>query len=159
MAVDMFLKLDGIPGDSTDANHKDEIQIESFSWGVSNSSRVAAGSGGGAGKVAFQDFHFTASSSKASPNLMLACANGQHIKTATVTVRKAGQSESEFLKYTLTDVLVSGWADSSTSDGNPEDTFTLNFAKVVTSFSPTEPTGALAEPVVTSWNLSQVKID
>jgi type VI secretion system secreted protein Hcp len=159
MAVDMFLKLDGISGDSTDPNHKDEIEIESFSWGVSNSSRVGAGAGGGAGKVAFQDFHFTAPSSSATPKLLQACAAGQHIRSATLTVRKAGQSASEFLKYELTDVLVSGFSDACMTDAEPEDTFTLNFAKFVSSFSPTEPTGALANPAIGGWDLSAVKID
>ena len=158
-AVDAFLKLEGIPGDSTDAKHKDEIEVESFSVGVSNTGRAAAGGGGGAGKVTFQDFHFTAATSKASPNLFLACANGHHIKQGTLTVRKAGREEQEFLKYTLTDVLVSSYEGSSVDDAFPQDTFTLNFAKVVTSFSSTQPSGLLAEPIVTGWDLSQLKID
>jgi type VI secretion system secreted protein Hcp len=159
MAVDAFLKLDGIPGDSTDPTHKDEIEVESFSFGLSNTGRTTAGGGGGAGKVTFQDFHFTVPASKASPKLFLACANGHHIKTATVTVRKAGLSASEFLKYELTDVLVSSYQDTLVNDGNAEESFTLNFAKVVTSYSSTEPTGILAEPVVTAWNLSAFKAD
>ena len=158
-AVDAFLKLEGIPGDSTDAKHKDEIEVESFSFGLSNTGRTAAGGGGGAGKVTFQDFHFTAATSKASPNLFLACANGHHIKQGTLTVRKAGREEQEFLKYELTDVMVSSYQDTLVNDGTNEETFTLNFAKVVTSYSSTEPTGILARPVIATWDLSAFKAD
>ena len=157
MPFDMFLKIDGIDGESQDKTHPNEIEIDSFSWGVTNTG--SSSSGGGSGKAVPQDFHFTAATSKASPNLFLACANGHHIKQGTLTVRKAGREEQEFLKYTLTDVLVSSYEGSSVDDAFPQDTFTLNFAKVVTSFSSTQPSGLLAEPVVTGWDLSQVKID
>jgi type VI secretion system secreted protein Hcp len=68
MAVDMFLKLDGIPGESRDSKHKGEIEIESFSWGASNSGSAAHGSGGGAGKVAMQDFSFVTRVSRRRPS-------------------------------------------------------------------------------------------
>jgi len=85
MAVDYFLKLDGIPGESTDAKHKDEIDTLAFSWGVSQSGSSGPGGGGGAGKAVFEDLLVVARTSKASPKLLLACASGQHIKTAVLT--------------------------------------------------------------------------
>ena len=90
-AVDYFLKIDGIPGESTDSKHKNEIDIESWSWGEANSGSHAYGGGGGAGKVSVQDFNFTMHVNKASPKLFLACATGQHIKEALLTCRKAGK--------------------------------------------------------------------
>ena len=109
-AVDYFLKLDNIDGESTDDFHKGEIEISSFSWGATNSGAFSHGGGGGAGKVQMQDFHFAMDTSQASPVLMLACATGQHIKLATLTVRKAGgESRDDFLKITLTDVIVSSF--------------------------------------------------
>ena len=87
MAFDAFLKLEGIEGESTDRTHKGEIEISSFSWGVSNTGS-SGGSGGGAGKALLQDFHFTMPTSKASPNLMLACATGRHSQQATLTCRR-----------------------------------------------------------------------
>ena len=87
--VDYFLKVEGIDGESTDDKHKGEIDLESWSWGETNSGSFAAGGGGGAGKVVMQDLHVVSKMSKASPNLMIACATGQHIKKAVLTSRKA----------------------------------------------------------------------
>lgn len=106
MAVDAFLKLDGIPGESQDDKHKGEIDIMSFSWGASNVSSTSSGSGGGAGKVSVQDFSFSKSTDVSSPQLFLHCANGQHINSAVLTVRKQGQ---DYVKWTLTNVLVSSY--------------------------------------------------
>ena len=108
-AVDYFIKFDGIKGESTDAKHKDEIDIESWSWGETQSGAAAHGGGGGAGKVAMQDFHFVMKLNKASAALMKACATGQHIKGAVLTARKAGKDQQEYLTIKLTDVLVSSY--------------------------------------------------
>src|SRR5687768_16716377 len=97
MAVDMFLKITDIPGESRDDKHKDEIEIVSFSWAVSQSGTVSGGGGGGAGKTEFQDFSFAMPVSKASPKLFLACAKGEHLAEATLTVRKAGATQVDFL--------------------------------------------------------------
>ena len=105
--VDYFLKIDGIKGESQDKTHKEEIQLNSFSWGATNAGTSAMGSGAGAGKVKFDDFSFAKSVDTASPKLMLACANGEHIKSAILTCRKAGKEQQEYLKYTFTDLLVS----------------------------------------------------
>src|SRR5258705_2460805 len=110
MASDIFMKIDGIPGESTDHAHPNEIEVSSYSWRESNAgAHFATGSGAGAGKVSMQDLHFTAHVSKASPSLMLHCATGQHISNAKLTVRKAGGEGPgfDFLTITLTDVLIS----------------------------------------------------
>src|SRR5712691_1971915 len=99
-AVDYFLKIDGIEGESQDSKHKGEIDLESFSWGETQSGTHAAGGGGGAGKVSMQDFHFVMRVNKASPKLLQACAGGQHIPKAILTCRKAGKDQQEFLKIT-----------------------------------------------------------
>ena len=106
-AVDYFLKIDGIEGESPDHKHKGEIQLESWSFGESQGGTHSSGGGGGAGKVQMQDFHFVMKISKASPKLFLACACGQHIKKAVLVCRKAGKDQQEFLKTTFTDILVS----------------------------------------------------
>src|ERR1035437_3532731 len=100
-AVDYFLKIDGIEGEAQDKTHKNEIQLESFSWGETNAGTMAAGVGGGSGRVAMQDFHFVMKTNKASPKLMLACATGEHIKNGILTCRKAGKEQQEYLKYTF----------------------------------------------------------
>src|SRR5204862_12063 len=106
-AVDYFLKIDGIPGESQDDKHKDEIDLESWSWGETNSGTSSGGGGGGAGKVSMQDFSFGMRVNKASPKLFLACATGQPVAEATLTCRKAGKGQQEYLKIKFSDLLIS----------------------------------------------------
>ena len=133
MAVDMFLKLDGIKGESADHKHKDEIHIESFSWGLHQTGGSGVGGGGGAGKVQVADITIMKFVDKSTPDLMLHCANGKHIPNATIVVRKAGKGQQEFLKYKLTDVIVSSYEAASNGGKNtkPQETVTLSFSKIV----------------------------
>src|SRR6058998_1960135 len=112
MAVDMFLKLDGIKGESKDHKHGGEIHIESFSWGLTQTGAHASGGGGGAGKVSVQDLSISKLADKSSAALFLHCANGKHIPHGLITVRKAGEKPVEYLKIKVTDILVSStqWA-------------------------------------------------
>ncbi|HEV8541841.1 MAG TPA: type VI secretion system tube protein Hcp, partial [Verrucomicrobiae bacterium] len=107
--VDYFLKIEGIEGESTDDKHKNEIDIESWSWGETNAGSHAFGGGGGAGKVSMNDFSITMRVNKASPKLLLACANGEHIKSASLACRKAGKEQQEYLKIKFSDLLVSSY--------------------------------------------------
>ena len=115
-AVDYFIKFDGIKGESADAKHKDEIDVESWSWGETHAGAGPSGGGGGAGKVSMQDFHFVMSLNRASLGLMKACATGQHIKTATLSARKAGKGQQEYLTFKFQDVLVSSIQTSGSED-------------------------------------------
>jgi type VI secretion system secreted protein Hcp len=158
MAVDMFLKLDGIDGESMDSKHKGEIDIESFSWGATNSGSASHGGGGGAGKVAMQDFHFVMRVSKASPRLFLACASGEHIKTALLTARKAGKDQQEFLKVTLSDVLVSSYKQEGSAgaeDSLPMDQVSFNFAKIKVDYAPQRADGTLEGAVSAGWDVAK----
>jgi type VI secretion system secreted protein Hcp len=130
-AVDYFIKFDGIKGESPDAKHKDEIDIESWSWGEVQAGASGPG-GGGAGKVSMQDFHFVMRLNTASPGLMKACATGKHIKTATMTARKAGKGQMDYLTFKFHDVLVSSYqtGGSEHSDVVPTDQVSFNFAKI-----------------------------
>jgi type VI secretion system secreted protein Hcp len=159
VAVDYFLKIDGIEGESTDSKHKGEIEIESFSWGVSQSGTIGGGGGGGAGKAQFQDFSFTAVESKASPKLFVGCASGEHIKQAVLTGRTGRdfvKGEDIFLKLTLTDVLISSYqtGGSQSSDTLPIDQVSLNFAKIEFSHTSTEKSGT-GETVTAMWDVKE----
>jgi type VI secretion system secreted protein Hcp len=129
MAVDMFLKLDGIKGESKDHKHKDEIHIESFSWGMNQTGAFGTGGGGGAGKVAVHDISVTKFLDKSSPALMLHCCNGKHISEGLITVRKAGENPVEYLKIKLTDILVSSVQEAGHGSDLMTESLTLNFAK------------------------------
>jgi type VI secretion system secreted protein Hcp len=130
MAVDMFLKLDGVKGESKDAKHKDEIDIQSFSWGLSQTGAHAGGGGGGAGKVSVHDISVSKFFDKASTVLMNFCCNGKHIPSGLITVRKAGEKPLEYLKIKLTDIIISSVQDAGHGGGDLlSESLTLNFAK------------------------------
>ena len=129
MAVDMFLKLDGIKGESQDHKHAGEIHIESWSWGMSQTGAHGTGGGGGAGKVSVHDISITKFVDKASPALMLHCCNGKHIPNGLVTVRKAGDKPLEYLKMKLQDILISGVQNAGHGGDQLTENVTLNFAK------------------------------
>src|SRR5262245_37338768 len=157
-ATDFFLKLEGIDGESTDDKHKGEIDIQSFSWGVSNMGTHGSGGGGGAGKASFQDLHFHTSISKASPKLALCCATGEHIKKAVLTCRKAGKEQQEYLKITLSDVLVTSYQNGGGSGGVvPSDQVSINFAQIEFEYKPQKADGTLDAAVKAGYNLAQNK--
>jgi type VI secretion system secreted protein Hcp len=152
---DYFLKLEGIEGESLDAKHKDEIELVSFSWGVT--AQTVGGPGGGSGKAQLTDIEIAKRVDKASPMLFLACASGKHIKDATLTVRKAGKDQLEYLKYKFSDILISGYHESGGGEDVPLDLVRFNFAKIEISYSPQKPDGSLGPPVKAGWDLKQNK--
>jgi type VI secretion system secreted protein Hcp len=143
--VDYFLKLDGIKGESADAKHKDEIDIESWSWGETHSGAARPG-GARVGKVSMQDFHFLMRLNSASPGLMKACATGQHIKMATLSGRKAGKDQQDYLTFKFHDVLVSSYqtGGSEHADVVPTDQVSFNFAKIEVEYRRQKPDGSFA---------------
>jgi type VI secretion system secreted protein Hcp len=158
MAVDMFLKIKGDPyaGESADKKHKGEIDVISFSWGESNSGSSGYGGGAGAGKVNMQDFTFTMKTCKASPNLALACATGEHIPEATLTCRKAGKEQQEFLIVKFTDLLISSYhVGSGPGEELPVESVSFNFAKIEVSYSPQKADGTLDAAVKMNYNVQE----
>ena len=135
MAVDVFLKLGDIKGESTDAKHADEIDVLSWSWGVSQPGTAASGGGAGTGKVSFSDLNFTHNVDKASPLLMKACATGQHVKEATLVSRKAGKGQQEYLIIKMSDILVTGVQPSSAGE-HPMENVSIRFAKIDLEYKP-----------------------
>ena len=158
-AVDYFLKLDAIKGESADAKHKDEIDIESWSWGETHASGGGRGGGAGAGKVQMQDFHFVMKVNKATPVLMKACATGQHIKSATLTARKAGKDQQEYLTFKFADVLVSSY-ETGGAGGNEAQAgehVALSFAKIEVVYKPQKPDGSLGAGERFGYDLKATK--
>jgi len=155
MAVDYFLKIDGIEGESKDSKHQNEIEIGSFSFGATQSGSFSAMGGGGTGKVSMQDFHFTIPTQKASPKLFKACATGEHIKNAILTCRKAGKEQQEFLKYTFTDLLVSSFQTGG-SGAEPTDQVSLNFAKIEAEYKEQKADGTLGGSIKAGYDLKKM---
>jgi len=157
--VDYFLKMDGIPAESTDDKHKGEIEVESFSWGEIQSGTSTHGGGAGAGKVQAQDFHFVKKLDKASPVLFINCATGQHVPKAILTARKAGGGQQEYLKITMDHVLVSSYQVSGSGEGGivPTDQVSLNFSKLEISYKEQKPDGSLGAEVKQTYDFSANK--
>ena len=142
MASDIFAKIGDIKGESLDAKHKGEIEVLSWSWGVSNAGSMAHGGGGGEGKANFSDLSFMHRIDKASPVLMKACATGVHIKEATITHRKAGKGQQEFLIFKMNDVIVTSVQDSDGGDDLME-SVSIAFAKIDVEYKPQKRDGSL----------------
>lgn len=157
-AVDYFLKIDGIEGESQSAMHKGEIDLESWSWGETQAHPVGGGGGGGAaGKVTMSDFHFTTKLSKASPKLFLRCAEGSHIKAAWLTAhRGAGKATDYFLKWTFSDLLISSYQAGAAED-LPVDQVSFNFAKIEVEYKPQKPDGSFAAGFKAGWDVKTNK--
>jgi type VI secretion system secreted protein Hcp len=153
--VDYFLKIDGIDGESLQKGHEKEIEIMSFSWGESNAGSFSGNLGGGSGKVSMQDFHFTVPVNRSSPKLFLACATGEHIKSAVLVCRKAGKTQQEFLKWKFTDLLISSYqtGGSGGADVVPIDQVSFNFTKIEVSYSPQKQDGSLDAALPAGYDL------
>ena len=145
--VDYFLKIEGIPGESVDTKHPQEIVVISWNFGESDPIAVAAGTA--AGTVKFRDFHFAAAVSKASPKLIEACARGQHLKSAVLTCRKSTGFQLEFLLLKFTDVVVTSYETGAeeSSETVPIDHVALAFAKVEIDYTEQKPDGSAAPPI------------
>jgi type VI secretion system secreted protein Hcp len=143
MASDIFAKLGDIKGESPDIKHKGEIEVLSYSWGVTNPGSAHSGGGGGTGRATFQDLSIVHKIDKASPNLLKACATGQHLKEATITFRKAGKGQQEFLIIKMNDVIITGVAQGAPSGEAGSETVSLEFAKVDWQYKAQNPDGSL----------------
>lgn len=142
MAIDSFLKLGTLKGESVVKGFEDQMQILSWAWGMTQTGTTHAASGGGAGKVEVHDLQVVKTIDAASPNLALSCAKGTHYDTAVLTMRKAGGTALEYVTLTLTDVLVSSYSVAESGGDQLQDTVALNFGKFKFSYQPQDNKGA-----------------
>jgi len=155
-ASDYFLKIEGVPGESSDDKHRGEIEVESWSFGASQSGSMAMGGGGGAGKVSFQEFSITKSMDKSSPKLFEALATGKHLKEVKLVLR--GSSSVEYLTITLTDVMISSYSTGSSSgDDRPTESVSLNFAQIKMSYVEQDTSGRAGAATEFGWDLKANK--
>jgi type VI secretion system secreted protein Hcp len=151
-AVDYFLKIDGIAGESKP--RPSEIDLESWSWGETQTGTNNGGPGRGAGKVSMENFHCVMKVNKASPKLMQACASGEHLTKAVLTCRKAGKGQQEFLKITMSDVLIASYqtGGAESSDIIPTDQISLNFTKIEFEYKEQKADGTLDGAIKGTWD-------
>jgi len=151
--ADIFIKIGDIKGESTDDKHKDEVEVLSWSWGVSQSGAVVTGGGGGAGKASFSDFSFMHRIDKASPLLHKACATGQHIPEATITSRKAGKGQQEFLIIKMNDILITSVQPTMGNADSGMEAVSLKVAKVGLEYKPQKSDGSLDAGVFFKYDI------
>ncbi|MEK7561012.1 MAG: type VI secretion system tube protein Hcp [Patescibacteria group bacterium] len=158
-AVDYFLKIPDISGESTAEGHRNEIEIFSWSWGMSQtgSQSVSASGGASSGKVKVHDIAFTKRVDAASPKLMLACASGQHLKEMTITVLKTeSEQPMDYLKYSFFDVFCTSLQTSAGSgDPIPTESISFNFAAMKIEYTKTDEAGRPGETLKAGWNFEQ----
>lgn len=156
MAVDVFLKIKGVPGESADSKHKGEIDVLSYSWGISQTGTMSYGGGGGAGRANFADFSFMMRMNKATPKLMQAVANGTHIGDAILTCRKAGDKQQEYMTYKFYDILISSYQTSASSE-EPVESCSFNFSKMEMEYKEQDAKGGLGGSTEFKYNIKENK--
>jgi type VI secretion system secreted protein Hcp len=157
MAVDMFMKISTIDGESIDKKHAKSIDVLAWSWGMSQSGTTHMGGGGGSGKVSVQDLSFTKYVDSASNALILGTCTGEHFDQAVLTVRKAGKDPLEYIKITMKEVIV---ASISTGGSGGEDRLTenvtLNFAEFKFEYQPQSSKGGKEGGAkIAAWNIAE----
>jgi type VI secretion system secreted protein Hcp len=156
MSADMFLKIEGIQGESVDSVHADEIDVLAWSWGMSQSGTMHVAAGGGSGKVAVQDLSITKYVDSASPNMMQKCCTGEHYPSAILTIRKAGADPLEYLVITMTGVLVTSIsAGGSGGEDKLTENVTLNFAEFESVYTPQAADGSGGAAIDVAYNIAQ----
>ena len=159
MAVDIFLKLDGVKGEAKDSTHADELDVISWSWGGSQSGASHMGGGSGAGKVNIQNLSITKYVDKSSPTLFLKMCGGTPIKKATLVVRKAGDKPLEYIKLTMEDLIVSdmstGGSGGKGSDDRITEHLSLNFTKFNFEYVPQKADGSGDASVECKWDIKK----
>ncbi len=157
MASEIFAKIGDIKGESLDSKHKDEIEVLSFSWGVTNTGAKGFGGGGGEGKATFHDLSFVHNIDKASPVLMQACATGTHVKEATITHRKADKDQQDYLIIKMNDIIITGVTDGDASGQGGSETVSLAFAKIDLEYKPQKADGSLDTGIHFKYDLKANK--
>jgi type VI secretion system secreted protein Hcp len=156
MAFDAFLKIDGIPGESTDDKHKDWIEVLSYSCGVSQPASATASGSGGAGhqRADFQDFQIVKGLSKASPKIALACANGTPAATVTMELCRAGGEKLKYMEYKLTNAIISSVSEGGGGGGEVTESVSFSYGKIEWTYTQQKRAdGSGGGQVAAGWDL------
>jgi len=157
--ADYFLKIKDIPGESQAKDHKDEIEVLSFSWGAQNSGSSSHGTGAGSGVASVQDFHFTMVINKASAKLFDACCTGKHIADGVFVARRAGGTQLPYLTYKFTNLLISSYQTGGSGGGGdvrPVESISFNFEQADIDYQQQNEKGEkMGAPVIANWNVKQ----
>lgn len=159
MSVDMFCKIEGVDGESTDDKHKDWIEILSYGHGVSQPVSGASRTGGRTGgRADFQDFTITKTLDKATPDLNLKCCNGAHIPKIEIELCLATEDKHVFMKYELEDVIVSSVSPGGSSgEVRPMESVSFAYGRIKWEYTPIDQKGKPGAAVDRTWILEENK--
>ncbi len=156
MAVDMFLKLDTVDGESVDNVHKKEIDVDGFEFGATQAGTLHVATGGGSGKVSVQDMKIEKFVDLASFALFRSVCSGEHFPTAILTVRKAGKTPVEYIVITMTEVMITSYQTGGTeADERTRETIHLNFAKVKFQYKSQKADGSEDQTKDVTWDIAK----
>jgi len=157
MAADIFLKIADIKGESRDDKHKDEIEVLSWSWGMTQSGTIHGGGSAGSGKANVQDLMITKHVDRSTPILLKTCLSGAHLKDATLTVRRnTGGKALEYVKIKMKGAVISSInASGSGPDERASEQLGINFAQVEFEYVPAKPDGSAEPGVLATWDLNK----
>lgn len=158
MAVDYFLKLDGIDGESVDDKHKSWIQLLSWSWGGSQTSSVSGTGGSGAGKASLQDLAITTHFDKATPKLYKSMLLGTHTPNGHIECVKAGADGKPYLKIDLKEMFVSSLqTGGSSGEEIPIVSITFTYNEIKVDYYQQDEKGNVASTGAITYNLKANK--
>lgn len=159
--ADYYLKIDTVEGEADAVGFEKQMQIESWSFGANNSGSAVQGTGMGVGKVSLQDFHFVVQNGKASPQLFLACAKGNHIPQAILSCRKTGGDGNPYtyLKVTFGDIVISSFQTGGSNGSSilPMEQISFNFTNITFEYFQQKPDGSVALTNTTSYDIKKVE--
>jgi len=170
---DYFIKIDQIPGESTDEKHKDEIEVLDYRFGMEHGDTGSTSTGGArtGGRIRHEPFVFSKVIDKASPKLLEKACDGTHIPKAVFTAHRATGQKQKYLEVVLTDLIVSSWQTKSvpasergveSKDGAGVmlqlEEVALNYATIKFTYTLTDHmTGKAAGDVAAGWDLGKNK--
>jgi type VI secretion system secreted protein Hcp len=157
MSIDCNLKIDGVDGESAHKDHKGEIQVMSWSWGVSQPSSSGVGGGAGKGKAVPSSVKWSHAYDKASPVLAKHCAKGKHFDKAVLTVRKAGEGQQDFLIVTLKKAMVTSVSPAANSVGDVSETVTMDYDDIEFEYKEQKPDGSMGGSVKFGWDITSTE--
>lgn len=157
MALDIFLKLDGVEGEAQDETHKGEIDVLAWGWSLSQSGTTHQGSGSGGGKATFQDLSVTKWTDKATITLVDHTATGKHIDNGKLTVRKAGGEDPlEYLTIELKNIIITNVSlGGAGGEDRLTENVTLNFGEFKIIYREQTKKGGKGKSPDFGWNIAK----
>ncbi|MBA7680419.1 hypothetical protein ES703_88735 [subsurface metagenome] len=153
IATDMYLWIDGVPGESTDDRHRDWIEIVSFDSKVSVAASGTTSGGSTGMQPEFSEITVGKVIDKATPLLHQHCCSGRHISRVVIELCRAMGEKQVYMKYTLDDVIVSSVGPVTVAPTGQLEQVSFRFGRIEWEYTPTDATGRPGAQVQAGWDL------